>query len=65
MVAALRRLLCSLRGHDALLHFEKSRISMRCTSCTWQSAGWDLRPTGSKVVNMNLRVVRSDVRRIA
>lgn len=65
MVAALRRLFCSLRGHDALLHFEKGRISMRCTSCTWESVGWDLRPKVEKVVYMNLRVVRSEIRRIA
>lgn len=45
MVAALRRLACSLRGHDALLHFEDGRMSLKCTSCPYETPGWDLKPT--------------------
>jgi hypothetical protein len=32
---------CGLRGHDALLHFEQGRISMKCTSCPYETPGWD------------------------
>jgi hypothetical protein len=59
----LRQFLCSLHGHDALLHFEQGRISLQCTSCGYQTPGWDLRPeqaeptaviTSSRVVRMPL-----------
>lgn len=68
MVAAFSRFFCGLRGHDALLHFEDKRISLKCTSCTWESPGWDCRPTSKPVTTepySNLTLVRSDVRRIA
>ena len=39
----LRQFLCSLHGHDALLHFEQGRISLQCTSCGYETPGWDLR----------------------
>lgn len=32
---------CSLRGHDSVLHFEGSRVMMRCTSCGHDSPGWE------------------------
>jgi hypothetical protein len=35
------RLLCGLRGHDAVLHFEGRRVMMRCTSCGHDSPGWE------------------------
>ena len=39
----LRQFLCGLQGHDELLQFEKSRLSLKCTSCGHESPGWDLR----------------------
>jgi hypothetical protein len=38
----VRRLLCGLHGHDALLHFEQGRLSLFCASCGHQTPGWDL-----------------------
>jgi hypothetical protein len=38
-----RQFLCSLHGHDALLHFEQGRLSLQCTSCGYETPGWDLR----------------------
>lgn len=38
-----RRTICGLRGHDALLHFEIGRLSLQCTSCGYETPGWDLR----------------------
>src|SRR3954465_1821170 len=29
----LGQLVCGLRGHDSVLHFEGNRVNMRCTSC--------------------------------
>ena len=36
------RLLCAMRGHDAVLHFEGKRVMMRCTSCGHDSPGWEV-----------------------
>jgi hypothetical protein len=34
--------LCSMRGHDSVLHFEGNRVMMRCTSCGHDSPGWEI-----------------------
>jgi hypothetical protein len=39
----VRHFLCGLHGHDALLHFENGRMSLQCTSCGYETPGWDLR----------------------
>jgi len=39
----VRQFLCGLHGHDALLHFEHGRMSLQCTSCGYETPGWDLR----------------------
>jgi len=41
----VRQFLCGLHGHDALLHFEDGRMSLQCTSCGYETPGWDLRAT--------------------
>ena len=41
--AQVQRFLCGLHGHDALLHFEQGRISLQCTSCGYQTPGWDVK----------------------
>ena len=38
----VRQIVCGLHGHDALLHFEQGRMSLRCTSCGYQTPGWDV-----------------------
>ena len=37
----LGQLLCGVRGHDTILHFEGKRVMMRCTSCGHDTPGWD------------------------
>ena len=39
----VRQFVCSLHGHDALLHFEQGRMSLQCTSCGYETPGWDLK----------------------
>ena len=39
----VRQLVCGLHGHDALLHFEQGRMSLQCTSCGYETPGWDLK----------------------
>jgi hypothetical protein len=39
----IRQFICGLHGHDAQLHFERERLSLVCTSCNYESPGWDVR----------------------
>lgn len=41
---SLRRMMCGLHGHDAVLLFEPHRLSLRCLNCGYQTAGWILQP---------------------
>ncbi len=34
--------LCSLHGHDPLLHYDRNRIYLRCASCGHETPGWEL-----------------------
>ena len=38
-----RRAICAMHGHDSLLHFEQGRISLLCSSCGYESPGWELK----------------------
>jgi hypothetical protein len=33
---------CGLHGHDSVLHFEQNRVLLRCTSCGYNSPGWEI-----------------------
>ena len=41
VVGRLTQLFCGFRGHDSVLHFQGSRVMMRCTSCGHTSPGWE------------------------
>lgn len=60
MLGRARQMMCGLHGHDALLHFETGRLSMRCTSCGYQTPGWDLKssPALRPDVTPKARVLR-------
>jgi hypothetical protein len=36
-------MICGLHGHDALLHFERGRMSLLCSSCGYESPGWEVK----------------------
>ncbi len=38
----IRYALCSLHGHDPLLHYDQNRIYLRCASCGHETPGWEL-----------------------
>ena len=65
----VRQFLCGLHGHDALLHFEHGRMSLQCTSCGYETPGWEFKTAkerpqtaeSSQVVRMPL----VDQRRVA
>ena len=44
----LGQLLCGVRGHDAVLHFESKRVMMRCTSCGHDTPGWEISGHGPR-----------------
>jgi hypothetical protein len=44
----LRQLLCGIRGHENLMHFEGNRVMMRCTSCGHDTPGWEVATRGPR-----------------
>lgn len=44
----LGQVLCGMRGHDAVLHFEGNRVMMRCTSCGYDTPGWEINGRGPR-----------------
>jgi len=47
-MAWIGQTLCGVRGHDAVLHFEGSRVMMRCTSCGHDTPGWEISGRGPR-----------------
>jgi hypothetical protein len=37
----LRQMLCGLTGHDRIRHFERTKLSLKCTNCGHETPGWD------------------------
>ena len=55
----LRQWLCGLHGHDTLLHFEHGRMSLLCSSCGYESPGWELKGSiHSQAAQARPRIVR-------
>ena len=44
----LGQLMCGMRGHDSVLHFEGNRVMMRCTSCGHDTPGWEITGRGPR-----------------
>ena len=44
----LGQMLCGVRGHDSVLHFEGNRVMMRCTSCGHDTPGWEISGRGPR-----------------
>jgi hypothetical protein len=54
----VRQFICGLHGHDALLHYEQGRIALQCTSCGYQTPGWDLKPSVAEPKPVNSTLTR-------
>jgi hypothetical protein len=39
----VRQVICGMHGHDSLLHFEHGRMSLLCSSCGYESPGWEVK----------------------
>ena len=44
----LGQMLCGFHGHDSVLHFEGNRVMMRCTSCGYDTPGWEITGRGPR-----------------
>ena len=51
MLIQMDQFVCGLTGHDELMRFEPERLSLRCTRCGHQSAGWEVRSPRSAVIS--------------
>jgi hypothetical protein len=49
LAARLGQAMCGFRGHDSVLHFEGNRVMMRCTSCGYDSPGWEISGQGPRL----------------
>jgi len=42
------RVMCGMRGHDEVRHYEGRRVMMRCTSCGHDTPGWEITGRGPR-----------------
>jgi hypothetical protein len=42
MVYWVRQVACGLHGHDQMLQFAKDRMFLKCSTCGYESPGWEL-----------------------
>ncbi len=35
---------CGMTGHDVLLRYQPTRLSLQCATCGYESPGWELGP---------------------
>jgi len=47
-IGRLGQVFCGLRGHDSMLHFASNRVNMRCTSCGYETPGWEISARGPR-----------------
>jgi hypothetical protein len=40
VMGTLKRVFCSLRGHEEYLHFDNNRVYLQCVVCGHESPGW-------------------------
>src|SRR5438445_11633451 len=59
----IRQTYCGLHGHDAMLHFEKDRMSLQCASCGHQTPGWELSEISHPPVTVRAEAPRRAVMR--
>jgi len=43
VLSQLEQFVCGLTGHDELMRFDPDRLSLLCSRCGHQSAGWEVR----------------------
>ena len=59
MAGHVRQFICGLHGHDSLLHFGQGRLSLQCTSCGYETPGWDVKGDPARTIgSRKARVVQ-------
>lgn len=48
ILGRIGQMICGLRGHDSVLHFETNRVMMRCTTCGHDTPGWEIGGRGPR-----------------
>ena len=38
------QLRCGITGHNVLIRYQPTRLSLQCTTCGYESPGWELKP---------------------
>ena len=59
ILSQLDRFVCGLTGHDELMRFEPDRLSLHCSRCGHQSAGWEVRSPRAAVIAKPAGFLRS------
>ncbi len=40
---------CGITGHNVLLRYQPTRLSLQCSSCGYESPGWEVGPKRAQV----------------
>jgi hypothetical protein len=48
---------CGLGGHDLVLNVEPSRLSLKCSSCPYETPGWLVKESGATAQPVRRRAV--------
>ena len=43
LASRIDQLLCGLSGHELVLNAEPGRLSLKCMSCPYETAGWAIK----------------------
>ena len=62
-MASLKRLICSIRGHEEYRHFDGNRVYLECVTCGRQSPGWIVENSGAMVPGARSILDRPPARR--
>lgn len=48
VIVRVGRILCGMKGHENVMHFEGKRVMMRCAACGHDTPGWDINERGPR-----------------
>lgn len=61
----IHQFFCGLTGHNGMKHFSERRMSLVCTDCGHETAGWDLNARPPKKADTKVKMTLVKDRRIA
>jgi hypothetical protein len=51
---------CGITGHNVLLRYQPTRLSLQCTSCGYESPGWEVGPARTRRFRIHALASRPD-----